>query len=119
MFLDQFTPSDIDRFWVNWKLGPRAKGKRLTTLRVFFRFCANRKWVAESPVSSDIKAPVGSSRAANKAPFTDAELQRIIDACDRVKIEWKNANGTGEWTGEDLMEPVPTPMSTDADGGVP
>lgn len=104
VFLDQFTHSDIDRFWVNWKLGPRAKGKRLTTLRAFFRFCVNRKWLAESPVSSDIKAPVGSSRAANKAPFTDAELEQIIAACDRVKVEWKNETGAGEWTGEDLKD---------------
>lgn len=104
VMLDQFTPEDIDRFWANWKLGPRAKGKRLTTLRGFFRFCVNRKWIAETPVSSDIRAPVGSSRAANKAPFTDAELQRIIAACDLVKIEWKNASGTGEWTGEDLKD---------------
>jgi integrase len=104
VMLDQFTPEDIDRFWANWKLGPRAKGKRLTTLRAFFRFCANRKWIAESPVSADIKAPVGSSRAANKAPFTDAELDRIIAACDRVKVEWKNETGTGEWTGEDLKD---------------
>ncbi len=102
--LDQFTPDDIDRFWANWKLGPRAKGKRLTTLRAFFRFCVNRKWIAESPVSSDIKAPVGSSRAANKAPFTDDEINRIIAACDQVKVEWKNETGTGEWTGEDLKD---------------
>ena len=104
VFLDQFTHSDIDRFWVNWKLGPRAKGKRLTTLRAFFRFCVNRKWLAESPVSSDIKAPVGSSRAANKAPFTDVELERIVAACDQVKVEWKNETGAGEWTGEDLKD---------------
>ncbi len=92
--LDQFTPADIDLFWANWKLGPRAKGKRLTTLRAFFRFCVNRKWIPESPVSSDIKAPVGSSRAANKAPFTDDELKRIIKACDDVKVEWKNETGS-------------------------
>lgn len=104
VMLDQFTPEDIDRFWANWKLGPRAKGKRLTTLRAFFRFCVNRKWIAESPVSSDIKAPVGSSRAANKAPFTDVELNRIIAACDHVKVEWKNETGTGEWTGDDLKD---------------
>lgn len=104
VFLDQFTHTDVDRFWVNWKLGPRAKGKRLTTLRAFFRFCVNRKWLPESPVSSDIKAPVGSSRAANKAPFTDAELERIIAACDRVKVEWKNETGAGEWTGKDLKD---------------
>jgi integrase len=104
VMLDQFTPGDIDRFWANWKLGPRAKGKRLTTLRAFFRFCVNRKWIPESPVSSDIKAPVGSSRGANKAPFTDDEINRIIAACERVKVEWKNETGTGEWTGEDLKD---------------
>jgi integrase len=104
VMLDQITPADIDRFWANWKLGARAKGKRLTTLRAFFRFCANRKWIPESPVTSDIKAPVGSSKAANKAPFTDAELKRILDACDKVKIEWKNETGLGVWTGEDLKD---------------
>jgi integrase len=104
VMIDQFTPTDIDLFWANWKLGPRAKAKRLDTLRAFFRFCANRKWIPESPVSSDIKAPVGSSKATNKAPFTDDELQRIIKACDEVKIEWKNETGVGVWTGEDLKD---------------
>lgn len=104
VMLDQITPADIDLFWANWKLGPRAKGKRLTTLRAFFRFCVNRKWIPESPVSSDIKAPVGSSRAANKAPFTDDELKRILEACDTVKVEWKNETGLGAWTGEDLKD---------------
>lgn len=104
VMLDQVTPADIDRFWTNWKLGPRAKGKRLTTLRAFFRFALNRKWIPETPVSSDIKAPVGSSRAANKAPFTDDEINRIIAACETLKVEWKNETGTGEWTGEDLKD---------------
>lgn len=104
VMIDQFTPADIDLFWANWKLGPRAKGKRLTTLRAFFRFCVNRKWIPESPVSADIKAPVGSSKAKNKAPFTDEELHRIIKVCDEVKVEWKNETGLGVWTGEDLKD---------------
>ena len=104
VMLDQITPADIDLFWANWRLGPRTKGKRLTTLRAFFRFCVNRKWITESPVSSDIKAPVGSSRAANKAPFTDDEIHRIVAACDQVKVEWKNETGLGVWTGEDLKD---------------
>jgi integrase len=104
VMLDQFTPEDIDRFWANWKMGPRAKAKRLTTLRGFFRFSVHRKWIQESPVSPDIKAPVGSSKAANKWPFTDAELKRIIKACDDVVVEWKNEAGEGRWTGEDLKD---------------
>lgn len=104
VMLDQFGPDDIDDFWVNWKLGPRAKGKRLTTLRGFFRFCVHRKWIAETPVSPDIKPPVGSGRLANKAPFTDHELQRIIMACEALKVEWTNETGLGVWTGEDLKD---------------
>ena len=64
-------------------------------LRAFFRFSVNRKWIPESPVSSDIKAPVGSSRAKNKAPFTDDELERIVKACDVVKVQWKNDTRVG------------------------
>jgi len=90
--LDQFKPEDIDKFRANWKLGPRATGKCLTTLRAFFRFCVNRKWIADSPVSADIKRPAGSSRAADKAPFTDAEINRIFAACDSLKVEWKNGS---------------------------
>jgi hypothetical protein len=60
-------------------LGARAKGKRLGTLRAFFRSCMNRNWLHENPVSTDIKPPMGANRAANQAPYTDEELQRIID----------------------------------------
>ena len=47
---------------------------------------------------------MGASRKANKAPFTDDELQGIISACDHVKQEWKNETGVGVWTGEDLKD---------------
>ena len=51
------------------------------------------------PVSSDLKPPIGANRVANKAPFTDEELQRVIDACDRMKtIEWSYWQGAGIWT---------------------
>jgi site-specific recombinase XerD len=55
VMIDQFTHVDIDLFWVSWKLGPREKGKRLSTLRRLFRFCLHRKSIEESPVSPDIK----------------------------------------------------------------
>jgi integrase len=104
VMVDQFTPPDIDRFWTSWKMGPRAKGKRLTMLRAFFRFCMHRKWIAESPVSPDIKPPIGANKAANKWPFSDGELTRVLTACDDVKVEWKNESGLGVWTGEDLKD---------------
>jgi len=78
VMLDQITSADVDRFYSGLKLGVRAKGKRLGTLRCFFRFCMNRKWLPENPVSSDLKPPIGANRVANKVPFTDAELERIV-----------------------------------------
>jgi integrase len=103
--LDQFTSADIDRFYGGLKLGARTKAKRLGTLRSFFRFCTNRKWLPENPVSSDLKPPLGASRVANKIPFTDAELERIIAACDALgPVTWTNEQGQGAWTGEDAKD---------------
>jgi integrase len=113
VMLEQVTSADIDMFFAGWKLGPRTKAKRLGTLRGFFRFCAKRKWVAVDPtdpksvgpVSSDLKPPTGANRAANKIPFTDEELQRIIHACDQLEpISWTNGKMGGIWTGNDVKD---------------
>lgn len=87
----------------SWARGQRAKA--LGTLRSFFRFCMNREWLAKNPVTSDLKPPLGANRVANKVPFTDAELDRIIDACDKLgTIAWSNGFNTGAWTGEDVKD---------------
>jgi integrase/recombinase XerC len=122
LMIDQFTTSDIDLFYARLKMGARAKGKRLGTLRAFFRFCVNRKWIDETPVSVDLKPPIGSSKAADKMPLSDDEIARIIAACDKppcpprgrnsspvatgtfVGAVWKNDQGNGAWTGEDLKD---------------
>jgi len=103
--LDQFTSTDIDLFYASWQLGARAKGHALGTLRGFFRFCANREWLVKNPVTSDLKPPLGANRVANKVPFTDEELQRVIRACDQLEpIAWSNGTSTGVWTGEDTKD---------------
>jgi site-specific recombinase XerD len=105
VMLDQFTSADIDVFYANWKLGARAKGKALGTLRSFFRFCMNRELLVKNPVTGDLKPPLGANRVANNVPFTDAELDRIIDACDKLgTIAWSNGFNTGAWNGEDAKD---------------
>jgi integrase len=105
VMLDQLSSGDIDAFYSAVKLGARAKAKRLGTIRSFFRFCANRKWLKESPVSSDLRPPQGASRVANKIPFTDDELERIIRACDLLgEIHWSSGRGEGVWSGEDAKD---------------
>jgi site-specific recombinase XerD len=78
VMLDQFRPVDIDRFYATSRLGPRAKAKMLDRLRGFFRFCVNREWIGKTPVSQDLKPPAGSTRIANKRPFTDQQLARVF-----------------------------------------
>jgi integrase len=105
VMLDQLTSADVDRFYGGLKLGVRAKAKRLGTLRSFFRFCMNRKWLPENPVSSDLKPPLGANRVANKIPFTDVELEGIVAACDTLGgVRWINEKGEGAWTGEDAKD---------------
>jgi integrase len=105
VMLDQITSADIDVFYGGLSLGARTKSKRLGTLRAFFRFCTNRKWLAENPVSADIKPPIGANHLANKAPFTDDELHRIVNACDKVgEVSWTSGMGKGVWTGEDVKD---------------
>ena len=118
VMIDQFTPADADLFYAGLKLGLRTKGTRLGTLRAFFRFAVHRKWMSETPVSPDIKPPVGSSKSADKMPFSEEELDRIRRACEhahrpmhqryrspgQVGCEYRNAQGSGAWTGEDVKD---------------
>ncbi len=105
VMLDQIRPGDIDQFYTQWELGSRSKGKRLGTLRAFFAFCLNREWIKKTPVSADIKPPLGANRVANKAPFTDHELQLIFAACDNLgDVPWSNGRENGIYSGQDVKD---------------
>ena len=93
VMLDQFTTADIDTFYSTSGLGIRSRGKMLESLRTFWRFCVHREFVAKSPVSPDLKPPIGANRIANKAPFTDEQLADIIKACDHINGYKKTGAG--------------------------
>lgn len=102
VMLEQLEITDMDEFYYRWKDGIRARAKKLERLKGFFKFCAKRKWIVENP-ASDLDAPVGSGKPANRMPFTDPELVRIYEACDQLpEIRWKNQLGSGSWGGEDV-----------------
>lgn len=104
--IDQIQIIDMDEFYSRWRDGVRAKGKKLERLNGFFKFCVKRKWITENP-AGDLQAPVGSGTAANRMPFTDAELVRIYEACDKLpEVEWKNHLGSGSWDGDDVKSMV-------------
>jgi len=106
LLVQQFTITDMDEFYSLWKDGIRAKAKKLERLNGFFRFCVKRKWIAENP-AGDLEAPVGAGSAANRMPFTDAELAKIYEACDQLPtIPWRNQLGSGSWDGDDVKSMV-------------
>jgi site-specific recombinase XerD len=102
VLIEQIQITDMDEFYSRWKDGIRAKAKKLERLNGFFRFCVKRKWIGENP-AADLEAPVGSGSAANRMPFTDSELAKIYEACDRLPdVQWKNHLGSGSWGGDDV-----------------
>jgi site-specific recombinase XerD len=106
VMIDQIQITDMDEFYSRWKDGIRAKGKKLERLNGFFKFCVKRKWIGDNP-AADLEAPVGAGTAANRMPFTDAELVRVYEACDRLRdVDWKNHLGSGSWGGDDVKSMV-------------
>jgi site-specific recombinase XerD len=55
--------------------------KEIQTMRAFFRFCAARDWIPKNP-ATDLKAP--KSDLPPTMPFTDQEVQQILDAVDLI-----------------------------------
>jgi integrase len=101
--LQQLTVADMDFFYASWKDGKRSRAKKLERLKAFVKFCGKRKWLSENLVE-DLEAPEGSSIPANKAPFTDAELNRIYAACDSFGGPTSPGPGYRNWSGEDMKD---------------
>ena len=100
--LDQLIATDLDEFYLSWKDGMRSRGRKLERLKGFFKFCMKRKMIQENP-AEDLEPPIGSGSPANKAPFTDAEIEKQYAACRKLStVTWKNGSQAGEWSGEDV-----------------
>ena len=126
VMIDQWQPGDVDRFYAALEARNAHEGKAPRRLAGVLPLLPNRKWILETPVSSDMKPPKGSSASADKMPFSDAELERIMTACDnpprlmkqrdrdagQVGCEYKNDAGPGEWTGEDLKDLIELMLHT-------
>jgi integrase len=101
VYLDRLGISDMDKFYASWPDGKRAKARKLHKLTGFTQFCLRRKWIAED-IAADLEPPEGHSIPANKSPFSDEEVNRIIAACDQLGGPVAPGPGHREWTGEDI-----------------
>lgn len=77
--LKQLGVGQMRQFRATWADGANYATKNLERLRGFFRFCIQDDWIVKNPAKA-VKAP--KVHATPTLPFTDAEMRRILDACD-------------------------------------
>lgn len=80
--LMELTVEHLDAYRAGRGLSPTTSMKELQTLRQFFGFCLERKWLDENPAKK-IKAP-RNIRPEEVTPYTQAELSKILAACDVI-----------------------------------
>ena len=103
LYLNHFSVEALTAFRGTWKDGLRSGAKKLERVRGFFRFAHEREWVAKNPASK-LKPPVGSSKPANKHPFSDDEIKMLFEACTQYKSHrWSNGISEGEVTGDQIQ----------------
>lgn len=79
-YLKQLSVEQMRQFRATWTDGANYATKNLERLRAFFRFCMEDDWITKNPARR-VKAP--KAKNSPTLPFTDAEMQRILEACDR------------------------------------
>ena len=88
-FTNQITLAALTRFRGQWKDGAISGGKKLERLRAFGRFLVDRGWWDEN-LALRLKRPKVTD--APTMPFTRAEVQALLDACDQFS-DWHGATG--------------------------
>ena len=83
--LEELTTEKLDQFRAAHGIKPSTAARELGILRMFFRFCARRKWVKDNP-ATEINLP-RNVKPNEVAPFTTAEIRAILLACDRIGME--------------------------------
>ena len=90
----EMTTEILDAFRAARKIGPVTGSKELATLRQFFGFCFDRRWIAEN-IAKRIKGPK-NLKPNDVEPYTANEVTKIIAACDtfgRASYERLRARG--------------------------
>ncbi|HZY74559.1 MAG TPA: tyrosine-type recombinase/integrase [Edaphobacter sp.] len=80
--LEDCTVERLDAFRAGRKLARTTAQKELETLRQFFAFCFDRRWIGENPAKRIRSAR--NVKPAEVVPYTTEEVARIIAACDAI-----------------------------------
>lgn len=102
VMIDQWEPIDIRQFRSTWPLSPQTAVRRMAMLKPFFDYCVSNKWIQSNPARS-IKNPKGREMASGaneqKLPFTDDEIKKMYEACQRYGTTSKH-----KWNGDDVAD---------------
>ena len=86
VYLKQLNTDTLRDFRDSWHLGPRTALKKLERVKAFFRFAVENNWIPANPARV-VRGPV-NVRERHKLPFEPAEMQRIIEAYDHVRVQY-------------------------------
>lgn len=79
-YLSQMSVNELRQFRASLRNSANTGQKKLESLRSFFRFCCDSKWIIENPAKL-MKAPKVTQRPT--MPFAEDEMKKIIAACDK------------------------------------
>jgi integrase len=120
--IDQWGPINVREFRSSWSVSPQTAAKSMSTVKAFFEFCLCNEWIKRNParlVKNQRGRDAADRRNEQKLPFSDAELQRMYNACEtkygKQEVKWSRAihsqQVSGEyarynykWTGQDLAD---------------
>jgi len=80
--LAELTVEHLDEYRAGRKISLVTSLKELQTLRQFFSFCFERKWIGANPAKA-IKTP-RNIKPVEIIPYTPNEVAKIISACDEI-----------------------------------
>lgn len=76
----QLSVDALREFQITWNDGGLYAVKNLERLKAFFQFAVEAQWISRNPVSGLKRAKTVERPTL---PFTDEEMQKILEACDR------------------------------------
>jgi integrase/recombinase XerD len=116
---NQWQPIDVRQLRTGWGVASNTATTYMEIVKAFFGFCLANKWIEESPAKGVKPVRSKHDQPKERLPFSDAELNRMFDACDRLygrtPIKWSRTNthklAQGEmanyryrWSGKDLAD---------------
>lgn len=115
----QWEPIDVRQLRTGWGVASNTGTTYMEIVKAFFGFCVANKWIEESPAKGVKPVKSKHDHPKERVPFTDAELNRMFDACHRfygkTPIKWsrenhhkqavnETANYRYRWNGQDLAD---------------